>query len=723
MKINDTAAVTNDANSAFSIAATGKAFKILSDGLYSDKIAAVIRELSCNAYDSHVAAGKADVPFEIRLPTYNDLRFSVTDFGTGISDEDIYKIYTRYFASTKTDSNEFVGQLGLGSKSPFSLVREFTVYSRVNGVQRRYRMYFDASDTPRVEFLDETVCDDANGLPKSGVCVEFDVKNSDLVDRFRDRALTILRWFKTTPRIVGNHALISNLMKGHENAEWFDHGIRNSYRHNSLIAIMGNVAYPISINSLENAKVEFYSLASLPIALNFNIGDLEVSASRESIAYDERTIKNITNKLDLVLADIRKTVVDRMATFTKEWDARQYYSSLFGIGARDRHEYVELFKGIKLLDANGVEIDSSSITLDLKTVYNGSGSVWTGSTEKVTMSRVPFEKFKGFKQQCDKRQVVVFNDVERGGNARVRLWIESIIEGKKASKVSDFEYTVYHKPDVGTFDQLRALLGNVDVTLVSTMPEKPRKKKEEKDNRPKMLRFKERKNGRNVWEEVDMDLSKGGFYVELAGKNVAAPFLVDVDIKEVMRWGVMLGLVDTQTVYAGRTPTMKRKLRNADNWHDLMDFMTDKVNRFLIPAKFDKLATLRKWSDVKLKLPFEMYNAVHWKLRDNDGVMGRLIELAKEMSALTNSGDMDKINHYINLARSIGASVNNDGVADARIDQLYKEYLARYPMLTIAQPSYVKSRDKDVLDYVNMVDATHVWFAITDPALDNPEEA
>jgi len=43
---------------SFQIKATGKAFKILSDGLYSDKPLAVVRELSCNAWDSHVAAGK-----------------------------------------------------------------------------------------------------------------------------------------------------------------------------------------------------------------------------------------------------------------------------------------------------------------------------------------------------------------------------------------------------------------------------------------------------------------------------------------------------------------------------------------------------------------------------------------------------------------------------------------------------------------------------------------
>ena len=38
---------------AFQINATAHMFRILSDGLYSDKVRAVIREVSCNAYDSH----------------------------------------------------------------------------------------------------------------------------------------------------------------------------------------------------------------------------------------------------------------------------------------------------------------------------------------------------------------------------------------------------------------------------------------------------------------------------------------------------------------------------------------------------------------------------------------------------------------------------------------------------------------------------------------------
>ena len=73
----------NFEESNYTIEATPTAFSILSDQLYSNKIRAVIRELSTNAYDSHVDAGNGDKPFEVHLPSNMEPTFSVRDYGTG----------------------------------------------------------------------------------------------------------------------------------------------------------------------------------------------------------------------------------------------------------------------------------------------------------------------------------------------------------------------------------------------------------------------------------------------------------------------------------------------------------------------------------------------------------------------------------------------------------------------------------------------------------------
>ena len=119
----------------FRIRNSAKAFSILSSGLYANKVRAVIRELSCNAVDSHVAAGRADTPFDVHLPNALEPHFSIRDYGTGLSHDQVTQIYTTYFESTKTNSNAFIGALGLGSKSPFSYTDNFTVTAIQNGKQ------------------------------------------------------------------------------------------------------------------------------------------------------------------------------------------------------------------------------------------------------------------------------------------------------------------------------------------------------------------------------------------------------------------------------------------------------------------------------------------------------------------------------------------------------------------------------------------------------------
>ena len=84
----------NFVESVFKIKASAKAFRILSDGLYSDKITAIIRELSCNAYDAQLTAKNMDTPFHIKLPNRPEPNFSIRDYGTGLSDEDIRNIFT-----------------------------------------------------------------------------------------------------------------------------------------------------------------------------------------------------------------------------------------------------------------------------------------------------------------------------------------------------------------------------------------------------------------------------------------------------------------------------------------------------------------------------------------------------------------------------------------------------------------------------------------------------
>jgi len=138
-------------SSDFRIESSPEAFRILSDGLYSDKIRAVIRELSTNAVDACVEAGTLDTGgYVIHLPNTLEPSFSIRDYGTGLTHEEVIGLYTTYFGSNKTHSNKFTGQLGLGSKSPFAYTDSFTVTSWTDGSKRCYNAHISAAGYPAI---------------------------------------------------------------------------------------------------------------------------------------------------------------------------------------------------------------------------------------------------------------------------------------------------------------------------------------------------------------------------------------------------------------------------------------------------------------------------------------------------------------------------------------------------------------------------------------------
>ena len=187
----------------FRIRNSAKAFSILSSGLYANKIRAVVRELSCNAVDSHVAAGSADVPFEVHMPTMLEPWFSVRDYGVGLNHDQVTRIYTTYFESTKTDSNEFIGALGLGSKSPFGYTENFTVTAVQNGRQGIYTAFINDQGVPSVALMTQTDTAEPNGVE-----VKFSVHDCADFEKFRSEAGAVYAWFKLQPTFTGTRAVI-----------------------------------------------------------------------------------------------------------------------------------------------------------------------------------------------------------------------------------------------------------------------------------------------------------------------------------------------------------------------------------------------------------------------------------------------------------------------------------------------------------------------------------
>jgi sensor histidine kinase regulating citrate/malate metabolism len=80
---------------------------------YSNTRLAVIREISANALDANTEANSKR-KIEIVLPSNMNPTFSVRDFGGGLSQEDVFGLYSKYGKSTKRESNNYIGAFGIG---------------------------------------------------------------------------------------------------------------------------------------------------------------------------------------------------------------------------------------------------------------------------------------------------------------------------------------------------------------------------------------------------------------------------------------------------------------------------------------------------------------------------------------------------------------------------------------------------------------------------------
>jgi len=300
----------------FTIKNCSKAFRILSDKLYSDKIGAVIRELSTNAYDSHVEANNPN-PFDVHFPNMLEPYFYIRDYGTGISPENIINVYCEFFNSTRSSSNEMVGMLGLGSKSPFCYTDKFSVTSWYNGKKHIYSAYINETGVPSITQMFECESNEPNGLE-----VKFPVNSNDFRE-FAAKISTIYPYFKIKPNIIGINQTIPEvnyILKGNgwgireETRGWRSGGHCN--------AIMGNISYPIASNNLGVLTGIEHSLFYSTIDINFNIGEVDIAASREQLSYDDISIKNIKSKMSFIRKDMVSVLNDSISSAKTLWDAR-----------------------------------------------------------------------------------------------------------------------------------------------------------------------------------------------------------------------------------------------------------------------------------------------------------------------------------------------------------------------------------------------------------------
>jgi hypothetical protein len=318
----------------FRIKASAKSFRILSSSLYSNPIAAIIRELSCNARDSHVEAGNAE-PFKVHVPTMLDPTFYVQDFGTGLDHGQVMSLYTTFFESTKTSSNDYVGALGLGSKSPFSYTDNFTVVAIKDGVKNVYSAFINDIGIPSI-----VRGHSEHTTEHSGVKVEFAVESKDF-KKFSEEAVSILQWFDQLPTInisvskmrVMKFAPLKDVV-----IDFDDLGVRSMHRQSRRrgytyggatipsMVIMGGVSY--KIDSDHKGLSAHKALLNRGLVINVPIGAVEPTPSRESLTYTQETLATLCGVLTEISTRIKNAIVTKLDSISSKFAQAAFLHSI-----------------------------------------------------------------------------------------------------------------------------------------------------------------------------------------------------------------------------------------------------------------------------------------------------------------------------------------------------------------------------------------------------------
>lgn len=260
--------------------------------LYANPALATLRELASNAWDSHISAGQK-APIEISLPTPLRPVLMVRDFGTGMSEDDIEQIYTRYGASTKRDTNEQTGMLGLGCKAPLAYCDQFTLVSIKDGQK------IEASIAKNERGAGElTIAKSVPTNKPNGVTV---IVPAERYNNFAELAVNLFKFWPAGSVLVNGDepAKIDGLKLNDKFMLVDSPNNSNSNRHT---IVMGGVPYPTEL-----ADVGIPPYKSLVIFVP--IGSLQFTPSREGLEDTPKTRETIASLIDeyrgLILKDVK----------------------------------------------------------------------------------------------------------------------------------------------------------------------------------------------------------------------------------------------------------------------------------------------------------------------------------------------------------------------------------------------------------------------------------
>lgn len=301
----------------YTIDANAGMIKMLMDGLYTNKVRAVIRELFTNAFDAHIAAGMENFPFDVHLPTATNPNLIIRDYGISMTHEEIMRLYTTFGASKKGDTNSMVGAFGLGSKSPFAYTSKFTVIARLDQRKRTYWAKIAENGIPEFTIIDDVYADEAQGIE-----IQVPVKAQDFY-QFESEAKNVAVGFNPLPEVDGHtiKPLDPIYVASDQSYALFGDDLPYMSR---LCVRQGCVIYPVDDHACSR---EVFNLLGygIKMVIDVPIGAVSITGSREQLSMDDQTIENVKTyskkALDHYIAEIQSEIdkCDSLIEANKFW--------------------------------------------------------------------------------------------------------------------------------------------------------------------------------------------------------------------------------------------------------------------------------------------------------------------------------------------------------------------------------------------------------------------
>lgn len=305
------------------------------DGFYSNKELAPVREYSTNARDAHIQSGQPDRPIEVTLPSQLSPELRIRDFGNGLSFEALADVYFRYWKSTKRNSNDTNGCLGIGAKSAFAYAASYTVTSWCDGFKTIATG--QKNGFADIIYRAEKPADEADGVE-----VVIPIQQKD-VDKFVLEALEFFKFWDIRPIFhnVDEEKLKTafNIMDTKPFVAGDGWAVRPAgYGKGESKAVMGFVPYNIDWAQVRNSlppevsqKVAniFAFLEENLTTIYFDNGTLSFTPNRESLQYNEPTIEALSKKLLAIYNSLLTLITDKISDAPDLWEAKIRYNRLF----------------------------------------------------------------------------------------------------------------------------------------------------------------------------------------------------------------------------------------------------------------------------------------------------------------------------------------------------------------------------------------------------------